>query len=1089
VALYTKFVVPRYTETRVPRTRLSAAVVKQAQQAAVMLVAPPGYGKTVLLAEVAEALDRPLLWLQLDEGDNDPVAFLAALAEGARRSFPALAERFAGLDFSDTSGHAERFLAVIVNAFDDAPVAQWTLVIDDLHLVANPRVLALVAKVLEFPPPGMALLIASRTRPALPLNLWLARGAVRLFDVDDLRFTLDEASAWLRRDLPDLSAAVVARLVERTEGWGAGLTLAKGLLADGTDAAALAERLTGSNPAVGGYLMDEVFARQAADLRDFLLSSAVLPQFDAQSCAALLGREPADCLLLIERFTREQTFLQPLDAEGRWFRYHPLFREFLLGRLETHDRMLATSLRLAAGRAALERGDLMGAVGFLLAADAKDEAAGLLELRGSEILSSGRGEALHRWLLRLADLVDQSPELQLLLGRVLRHRGRLQEASVALQRIEAGAQPLTLCSALIELAVIARSQGDYRRAADWARRAAALEGIEAFPAGRAGALMELAKCEGHLEGMGVGRQVAEQALMEFARTDPVAAGPRAVESDQSGGRPLPGAPRSPADPQLRAAMLGSLGQICWWQGDVDAAIAYLSEALTGLDDADGLRAADVHLALAIPTLYRYDHQVARRHAELALATYQRHEAKERIPAAYAVLGNVYTRSGELDRAEALLRSAIAMADEIDGASYDRVMAAGYLAHVLELQGRSGESAQVASEALWAFEGGPVVYEVYVCRSVLADTHLSDGRWEEARRIFEELVAIGEQRQYRIPLALVYFGLAYIELERGCEHEGVRLAERAFDMLAPSYAWRLVVDQGARAERVLAALRPLRPHDPFIERVAAGLAGQRLGGAGTLTRVGVGNVHADVEVDVLGEMRVTVDGEQVPVRAFTSSKARDLLAYLVARRDESVTLEGAIADLWPDEPDRAKTALHTALYRLRKALQRGADDTTKFVHVESGRYRLDVARFDVDADRFESLISQAREAAVARQMELLRQAVALVRGEMLAGLDYAWADSWRTRLTEAAGNAFHRLGELLLLTADPEEARSVARRHMQLDPLDERAYQLCMRAQHALGDLAGVDRAYRQLTELLGDELGVPPTAETERQYLALLGRT
>lgn len=1077
MVLFTKHVVPRYTATRVPRLRLSEAVVRHVRQAAALLVAPPGYGKTVLLAEVAEALNRPLVWLQVDEGDNDPVAFLAALAEGVRRTFPDLACHLEGLGDADAARNEERLLAMIVNAFDDSPTREWTLVIDDLHLLANRRALALVTKLVDYPPPGAAILIASRTRPALPVNRWLARGVARQFDVDDLRFTLEEATAWLLRDFPDLTPEVVAQLVERTEGWGAGLHLARGLLSGGADAAALAGRLRGSNPAVGGYLMDEVFARQPDEVQRFLLRSAVLPQFDAASCAALLGEEPAACARLIERLTREQTFLQPLDAEGRWYRYHALFREFLLQRLEGHDPRLATALRMEAGRAAEARADLAAAVGFYLDADALPDAARLLEAHGPALLGLGRGEALHRWLVRLRAQVDASPRLQLLLGRVLHGRGLLHQASRELQKIGEAAGADTRSAALTELAVIARSQGDYRRAAEWARQAAAVRCGDAGPSPgvRAAALMELAQNEGHLCGMEVGRRTAEQALAVLAPapTGEAAAG----EAD----RPA----TADATRRLRADLLGTLGRICWWQGDVDSAVAYLSEALEGLDDADGLRAADVHLALASPTLYRQDHRAALRHAERALTTYQRHEARERIPAAYAVLGNAYTRAGELDRAEALLRSGIALADEIDGASYDRVMAAGYLAHVLELQGRVEEAAQVAGEAVWAFEGGPIGYELYVCHSVLADTFLSAGRWREAQRIYAELVEIGEQRQYRIPLALAYFGLAYIELEWGDEVEGVRLAGTAFDMLAPSHAWQLVADQGPRAERVLEALRPTRPTDPFITRIAQGMAGRlepaATGGGGARPAA----ARADVEVELLGELRVSVDGEPLPARAFTSTKARDLLAYLVAHRDETITIETALAALWPTEPDRAKTALHTALYRLRKALQRGNDDPTRFVLVESGRYRLDRARFDIDLDRFESLVSQAREARPERQVAALRQAVGLVRGEALAGLDYAWADSLRARLADPIANAFHKLGEVLLATGRPEEVLLTARRALSLDALDERAHLLLMRAQHALGDLVGLELTYRRLRDLLATELGLEPTAETERQYRAL----
>ncbi len=1092
VILHTKLVVPSYTRARVPRPRVAEAIRRRLGEAAVLVVAPTGYGKTVVLAEVADGDDAPLVWLQLDESDNDPVALLTALAEGVRRAFPALDRNLDGLVDPEPAGQEDRLLAILVNAFMEQPAGAWTLVLDDLHLLTNPPALAVVERLVEFPPPGARILIASRTLPALPVHRWRARGTLRLVDMHELRFTHAEAAAWLRRDLPTLSDAAVTRLVDRTEGWGAGLHLARGLIsgpphgAAGPDdadppraaqhddpaaedaATALAERLTGANPVVGDYLMDEVFARQPAEWQRFMLDTSVLPLLDAARCDALVGEDAQRgwSAGMLEALTRSHTFLQRLDTQERWYRYHPLFREFLLERLERREPQRAVALRRKAARATEASGDVDGAIGFYLDSGATGDAVRLLEAHGTDMLRHGRGEALHRWLLRLGPDVGTSARVQLLAGRVLRRRGRLQAATSVLQEAQehADASPGLVCEARTELASIARAQGDYRRASECAVSATLLEAKSA-PAGvNAAAWMERAKCEGHLRGMAGGRTLAERALRELDRP----------EAD-------------PVDRRVRATLLGSLGQICWWQGDVDAAVSNLERALEGLGEDDTIRAADVRLDLATPTLYRRDHEAAHLHAETALAAYQRHEAKDRLPAAYAVLGNIHTRAGDLDRAESLLRSAMSLAQEIDGASYDRVMAAGYLAHVLDLQGRSDEASQVAQEALWRHEGAPIVYEVYVCQSVLADTYLSAGRWDEAERIYEQLAEIGEARQYRIPLALVHFGRGYLALERGDTERGLAWATRSVEMLAPTHAWQLYADQGPRAATVLAALRPLRPDDPFLDRVEAGL---RAAADRDVTVPGraVGFARADVEIDVLGELAVRVGGEPVAGQAFVSAKARDLLAFLVVRREEGVTIEQALEALWPGEPERAKTAFHTALYRLRGALRRGGDDSTKFVLVERGRYRLDVARFDVDADRFETLTSQAREASGARQAVLLQQAVDLVRGDVLADLDYAWVDAERRRFRDSASDALYRLGDLRLALGAREEALDVARRYVAWDALDERAHLLEMRAYGALGDAAGVEKTYRTLTRVLRDELDVEPALETERLYRDLSGR-
>lgn len=1122
IVLHAKLVMPSFTAARHPRPQLARTALAHLRRGAALLVAPPGYGKTVLLAELVERSGATAVWLQLDESDNDPAAFVAALAEGARRAFPTPGARLAEALSASPTTDASRHLTILVNAFVDAPQGEWTLVLDDLHLVSNPEVLRLVERLVDLPAPGMRVLMASRSTPSLPIARWRARGVLGVIGAEELRFGPHDAAAWLRRDRPGLSDAAVARLVERTEGWAAGLQLAAGLLRGDDDASvtALIDRLEGAHPVVADYLMDEAFARQPEEVRRFLLDTSLLPQLDAASCAALLEPDGIDACAaenLLERLEHGFTFLQRLDERRRWYRYHQLFREFLQNRAERLDPERTTLLRRRAARAAEGRGEVDAAVTFALANGDLDDAARLLSLHGAGHLRAGRAEALHRWLVQLAPLMPTRPDLRLLHGRALHGRGRLAEAVAALHDARDTAvrlsQPDVACAAGSEMATIARSQGDYPRARAWSEEAttlAAHDGV--LPATRAEAWMERAKIEGALRGMEEARRLAERALAELG-------GERSASS--SAGRTDAAPVDLDATTHLHAALSCSLGQICWWHGDADAAVHHLRSALERLGDADTPQAADVRLALATPTLYRYHHDVALEHASRALETFQRFELRERLPAAYAALGNALTRAGDLERAEASLRQAMAIAGEIGGARYDHVMAAGYLAHLLELQGRTAEAIQVAEEALWAHEGAPTSYEVFVCRSVLADTYLSAGRKDDAERIYRQLQPLGEAQQYRVPLALVYFGLAYVLLTRGEHERGLEFAERSWRMLSPTNAWQLYADQGDRARVVCAALLAAHPEDAFLARVQAALAAssstaattsmappptpapppasaQRPAPASPVTPVAVGAqasapdddrrdsvANAIVAVDVLGEMRVRVAGRELPAGAWVSAKAHDLLAYLITLRTDSVRVDQALDALWPDEPERAKTAFHTALYRLRGALRQGQDDDTKFVLVEGRRYRLDVVRFALDVDRFDALLAQARRSEPSRAMDALAEADALVRGEYVAGLDYPWAMGERRRIADAHLEALATLAELRLRHGRPDEAVLTARRFAMLDPYSERACVLEMRALAARGDLAAVERSYRDLAERLERELDVGPSPDTLRAYDAL----
>lgn len=1090
IVLRTKLLVPSFTASRQPRERLTRTVMDQLECGAALVVAPAGYGKTVLLAALVDGADLPAVWLQLDEGDNDPAAFVAALVEGVRMAFPMAGARLAEV-FEATPGEAgDRHLAMLVNAFIDEPPGHWTLVLDDLHLVTNPEVLKLIERLVDAPAPGLRLLLASRSMPSLPVARWRARGMLGVVGTEELRFTADEAAALLRRDLPSLSDEAVTRLGERTEGWPVGLQLATQLLRrSGSEAVdSLIDRLQGGHPVVAAFLLEEVFSREPKHVQQFLLDTAVLPQFDVETCAELLGApDGAEISELLERLEFGHAFLQRLDEGGRWYRYHQLFREFLLSLAQSRDRQRVADLQHRAARMAEERGQVDVAVSQFLAAGDTDEVARLLVRHGVRLLRAGRVEALHRWLVQLEAQVLERPELRFLHGLVLHQRGRLADAVATLHEARRSATAAgrtdIACAAAVDMAAIARSQGDYSRAQEWSEEATSLaeeRGVRA--ATRASAWLERAKTEGHLRGMLGGREMAERALAELeasgeGETVALNALDPAEEFDPD------------AAAHLQAAFACSLGQICWWQGDVEASVKHLQAALQRLGDADTPQAADVRLALATPALYRFDHAAALLHAERALQTYQRFELHERLPAAYSALGNALTRAGDYERAEACLRQAMAGAAAIGGASYDHVMAAGYLAYLLELLGRTAEAVQVAEEALWVYEGGPTVYEVYVCRSVLADTYLSSGCLMDAERIYLELVELGEVRQYRVPLALAYFGLAYLRLARGDRVEGIALAQRSLEMLSPTHAWQLYADQGERARLVVAALREAGHGDPFLNRVQAGMRGgtavSSANAVGVPTPVAKDSASAEVLVSVLGEMRVSIGGKALPTSAWVSAKAHDLLAYLVTMRSESVRVEQALHALWPDEPDRAKTAFHTALYRLRGALRSGAVPDRKFVLVEGRRYRLDAAGVALDVDRFDALLAQARFADTDSAAEYLAEADALVRGEYLAGLDYPWLLGERRRLADAHGEALARLAELRLRGGNGEAGVLAARRLAALDPYSERACVLELKGLAALGDLAAAERRYAEFAALLKDELGVQPSAATVRAYRSL----
>jgi len=307
-------------------------------------------------------------------------------------------------------------------------------------------------------------------------------------------------------------------------------------------------------------------------------------------------------------------------------------------------------------------------------AGADGEAARVLEVFAHEFVERGRVEALNRYLSDLdEETLRKHPELLLQRGNVMR---RLGEASAAVQNYESArwmfqqyGNRAGICRALTRLAEINHFQGYYQRAREFAdealKQATAEDHIE-----RARALMSLAKNVGFLVGMDEGRALAEQAVDEVQRAGDA------------------------ASPRVKANLVQSLGQICWWHGDPHAAVRYCEQALRIVPDRLSPTAARTYITLVSPYLYWRDFEQALHYAEQGLNLAQNLHMVELLPNAYSILGNVLTRIGESVRAESSLRQAMEMAQRLGIASYERVMSIGYLAYNLTGQGRLGEARQL-----------------------------------------------------------------------------------------------------------------------------------------------------------------------------------------------------------------------------------------------------------------------------------------------------------------------------------------------------------------------------------------------------------
>ena len=411
--LPTKYQLPSIRPDHVRRRQLLDVLERAAHRAAslTLVSAPPGYGKTSIVAAWLASAGPACAWLSLDAGDNDPARLAAYLGAALARVDPDLSAAIARLL---ESGHPAPLTAA-VNEFVAAGAersAPLTLVLDDYHVVYAPAIHDAIALLIAQQPPALHLVVITRQDPPWPLARLRAAGRLTEVRAADLRFRPDETTAFFAQSIGDtLTGEAIAAMEAKTEGWIAGLQLAAlAVQASAADSATVdhfVQEFSGSHRFIVDYLVDEVLRRQPPAVTEFLRNTALLDRFNASLCTAVTGVDDAQAILAY--LERTNLFLVPLDAEREWYRYHHLLADVLRADVTT-----------AAARAVRQR-----AAAWLAAHDFRPEAVEMLLAAGDfapareliidqvgELMRRGEMITLQRWLdtLPAADFAHD-PEL------------------------------------------------------------------------------------------------------------------------------------------------------------------------------------------------------------------------------------------------------------------------------------------------------------------------------------------------------------------------------------------------------------------------------------------------------------------------------------------------------------------------------------------------------------------------------------------------------------------------------------------------------------------------------------------------------
>ncbi len=433
--IWTKFKIPPLRAKSVLRPRLLEKLNRGLTSQMILISAPAGFGKTTLLVQWLQNQPYYALWIALEEADDDPIRFFTAWITCLRQIIPSYCEDVLQILMAAQLPASDLLTAELINPLL-AQNQPMLVALDDFQHIQNQNILRFIQDLLVFQPPDFHLIILSREDPPLPLARLRAQNALVEIRTGDLRFEAEESSQLFRELLNiHLDSSIVAALTERTEGWAAGLQLAGLSLLGSPQPTVLIQDLTAGTRFMLNYLAEEVLNKQPADIQDFLLKTSILTTLSPERCGLLTGRQ--DSAELLEKLEKSNLFIEPLDEQFHYYRYHALFAELLRNRLNRQGEDEVHSLHLRAAQALLAEGLETESLSHYLAAKDYRAVLDLMERHIWHWINHNPVTQIERWLSQIPLEMQQTrPRLLLGLGWMYLLRGNFARLVSVLETLE-----------------------------------------------------------------------------------------------------------------------------------------------------------------------------------------------------------------------------------------------------------------------------------------------------------------------------------------------------------------------------------------------------------------------------------------------------------------------------------------------------------------------------------------------------------------------------------------------------------------------------------------------------------------------------
>ncbi|MEN8171248.1 MAG: tetratricopeptide repeat protein [Chloroflexota bacterium] len=1074
----TKIIVPRRRADLLSRKRLIAMFDDLLDYKLLLIAAPAGYGKTSLLVDWTHQGDIPVCWYALDSVDQDVHRFINYFIAAISEIFPSFGKQSQAVLQNQKRGELDldNIVTAIVNDAYEYIKEHFVFVLDDFHTVdCIDDINYFVNNIIEEFDENCHLIISSRTLGSLPnLPLMVGRSMVKGLSFDELAFQPNEIQALINQNYQRLiSEDEAAKLELQTEGWITGLLLSAETLWDGMEDRSRLANASGIG--LYDYLAQQVLDQQPELIRDFLLKTSLLEEFDADLCEAVFNSPPEGTQWnnLIGEVLQNNLFVLPVENQNTWLRYHHLFRDFLQAKItqtapDEAKRILQKLADVFSKRFMWEK-----AYEIYQRIDDKQGVLHLIEKAGTPMLKNGRVVTLEKWLnASSVDNLNTNPSLLSLQGIVNFFYGDVEQGIINLNQAEVIFRDtknlLPLALTLVRRATGQRFLGNYQKSlADIDETLSILDSIE-----KSHNIEDIQAEASRIKGLclySIGQldtcvDFLEKAFSIYSFLE---------------------------DEHNKALLHLDLGLVYMRQGHFSSSLSHYEDALSHWRKTGNIvRQSNLLNNLGVYYHLRGQYTKAGEHLHKALSLAQK-SGNTRIESySLTSLGDIYTDLEVFDAAQESYRQAkeistridnrflqlyINLAETILGCKLkDFTQAANFLeiaktfikektsdfeigliqltSGILSLaEGKSAEALPMLIKSLSQFSSGGQPTEIIRNHVALARAHFAQGDRQSSFSHLDQAITIGNNQENAHTLIIA-------------SRDAKELIEHARASSKLAYSSTQIQAQVAKFEKKI----------PIWRREL-----RQLDFKGNIKQ------HAKLNIITLGTTQISISAKPVTVPEWSNQKTVRELFFLLLANPKGLSKETIGLHFWPDStPRQLKTQFKNALYRLRRALGK---DVILFNEHEDIYHFNRTQDYEYDVESFFNFINQGENATSQEdKIASFHAAINIYGGVYLPDIDNSWIDLAREQYSQAFLKLELTLAKYSLDTGDPETALTQCHNILQDDSCSEEAHRLAMQAHSALGNQANLVRQFEICKNSLDHELGVMPSSHTEKLYKKLI---